>query len=551
MELLDGVVSPSMKSLAKQLSGGFETKSLLKKYADSKKLIGETSYLPSTLHLGGPDVVTMDADEDDQDTVGRPIDMDSWDEPPAIDPSNERLSEPEPAPEPRPETKPRPRLVAKPVARTVSRAQSKPKARVISRDGYAAKQEGYAARRGGYADRPQSAPRPRPEAKPTRKVTPAQVDTFYERTKIWEDRRRKERERKAAEEQEEELTACSFRPKINPRPPSVQKSRGTVVDRLYARDVKKKGCKAAELEKEKEEEFLETHTFRPHLTSRPRSAVPVRSRYLSTPKAKPTPEETQPELTFKPTIKRRPAANVDATPAHERLYSMSRRRSSDQNQNEGQAHGTPVPGRVSNSQTFTEFLTRQEMTVVKKQRAVEQLRKQTEGPYQPKICKASQKLVEMRSTLGSSAWSRPAAPRTSQEADEVECTFRPRINAASQRLRGRTATELSTIDAQKAEIKRERMREEKDAKELAQYTFRPRIMPSGRSRLNISDPDTYVERIQKEAERQSVVRAQAKAAEMRQELRHCTFTPAISSMPRYMVNRQRPQTAGGRGYGKG
>ncbi|KAG9391512.1 pathogenesis-related genes transcriptional activator [Carpediemonas membranifera] len=524
------LISPSITSLAKQLLEGTETKTALAQYATKMKLSDETfrpmlrqqaaspsppPQRPRVLseHDHQPEMTIVEEPEQkpkaptsslartvrkedfsrrlsDDQVISQPITID---EPTRA----QRQEKPVPLAAPAPSQVPERRL-------ELSQAPAEEsKRRVVAKA------------------RPRSAPR--------RQTQDNAMEVFYERTKMWQARRDAEVKRQKEIEEEGELAECSFRPRINQRPASAPRVRtnADVVTRLYNDGLRKRDLVVEEAERLKEEEFKEAHTFKPTTVAKRRTAVEARSRVSATPKQVHHPEPSA-EFTFRPSIRRRPVSTRRdslGVPAHERLYQMS--------QSVRQIKPPTTPAKVSSKASFDEFLRRQQQTQAMKQQHCEMMARQNENTFQPQLCSKSKQLVALRSTLGATERVRQKS-RSSLENEQKECTFQPKIHARSQRLRPRTATELSLIDFQRAEAKKEQARLHKQQAELAEATFQPKIMSRGahgRLQLN-NDPDSYIDRVTRQAERQSVVRARAKATQLQKELKECTFTPAITALPR-------------------
>ena len=116
------------------------------------------------------------------------------------------------------------------------------------------------------------------------------------------------------------------------------------------------------------------------------------------------------------------------------------------------------------------------------------------------------------------------------------CTFKPNILASSRSRPSRSFTELSRGDSLKRETAARLMKLKAEQDELEGLTFRPKLNPSNaRSRLNIlSDPDSYLERIQKQEESFSIRRRKALQEQEMKEFAECTFHPQINEAPTYI-----------------
>ena len=116
------------------------------------------------------------------------------------------------------------------------------------------------------------------------------------------------------------------------------------------------------------------------------------------------------------------------------------------------------------------------------------------------------------------------------------CTFKPNILASSRARPARSYTELSRGDSLKRETAARLMKLKAEQDELEGLTFQPKLNPSNaRSRLNIlNDPDSYLERIQKQEENFSIRRRKALQEQEMKEFAECTFHPQINDAPSYI-----------------
>ncbi len=293
--------------------------------------------------------------------------------------------------------------------------------------------------------------------------------------------------------------------------------------------------------KEKQEVFAKSHTFRPTLTAR-----------------QPPPPLT-PDWGNAPVVSAGNMADatpVRAMPAHERLYSARSKATPPSTDELEAALGVTAPEvnetqswkpSVSNKKTFTDFMTRLDGYATKRQENVKQIIQATTPSHKPQICAKSTKMASVNSALGLS-WRKPVVDR-----DDPRCTFSPKINSRSKSLRPRSATELSTLDSQRAVMRRKQLRAMKEDHEAATYSFTPQLSKTARSstgRLRVTeDPARYLERVRAERERKERDAERARAAEEAVELAECTFAPVINKAPEFVSGVAQRRIEAGLGKG--
>ncbi|CAG9466465.1 unnamed protein product [Pedinophyceae sp. YPF-701] len=121
-----------------------------------------------------------------------------------------------------------------------------------------------------------------------------------------------------------------------------------------------------------------------------------------------------------------------------------------------------------------------------------------------------------------------------------EPTFKPKINARSQRLPGRSHQELYE-QRKRLEHKRELQRAHREAEQMAGVTFSPRLIQSrqhkhvsGRLRIN-EDPTAYLERATAKIRAEERARDEAALRKYREETAGCTFKPVTTGVPEYVL----------------
>jgi hypothetical protein len=369
-----------------------------------------------------------------------------------------------------------------------------------------------------------------------------------------------------------------------------------VVERLYSTQRKATRTAEAELKRKREEEFQRTCTFQPNVgkgsnrNSRQRSMTPSRyqqqqkkrngsSGYSSasrgrrsTPKSQPTGMD---ECTFQPKVN-----TVSTKFASARLYlqnnvhdRLSTPRAEPKEDNQQQRNGSVTPGVVDmesfidsleskksssrqrpssarrsrdgdDPQKFNAFLARQNARSARREKNLENLRKRATPSHKPRICSKSRQIAT--STAQGGFMQRLAKDALRKEHGKMKqkaeiarlesCTFKPNILASSRARPARSYTELSRGDSLKRETAARLMKLKAEQDELEGLTFQPKLNPSNaRSRLNIlNDPDSYLERIQKQEENFSIRRRKALQEQEMKEFAECTFHPQINDAPSYI-----------------
>ena len=203
------------------------------------------------------------------------------------------------------------------------------------------------------------------------------------------------------------------------------------------------------------------------------------------------------------------------------------------------------PGEMTlNRAQFQNFLARQNKRQTRKNKNAARLRAEATPSHQPALCKRSLKLASK--TTSGDFMTRLAKDALKKEhenlrkkamlAKEPDCTFTPNILASSRARRARSVTELSRGDSLKRETAARLMKLKAEQDELEGLTFQPRLNPSNaKGKLRItSNPETYLERVQKEQEIFSDKRRKAAQAQERKEFAECTFYPKTNDAPAYI-----------------
>mgnify|MGYP000604190456 CR=1 FL=1 len=248
------------------------------------------------------------------------------------------------------------------------------------------------------------------------------------------------------------------------------------------------------------------------------------------------------------------------TPQNRRPLSAGRSRPQYQQQQQQQQKKRPSSARKSrpsassndpNSATFHAFLARQNHTEMMKQKKMEKLAAQQEHKHEPELCETTKAMTEGRQTSDFLKRIKQYQVRKehqsirlkAQHSQDPECSFKPQLTEKSNELAegGRSVVELSRGDMLRKETTQKLLRLRREQDELATLTFAPNvthktaIAKNADSKIKIhSDPDSYLERLQKDMKKKKTNARLQKQAMERRELEECTFTPQTSECPGYI-----------------
>jgi hypothetical protein len=186
--------------------------------------------------------------------------------------------------------------------------------------------------------------------------------------------------------------------------------------------------------------------------------------------------------------------------------------------------------------------------------------------HKPQLCRKSLKMAKENLNSSFLERTRQAAMRKEQanmqrkahaRASDPEHTFQPRINSSSRRLPPRSVDDMSRGDAMRRETAVRMMKLKLDQDKLAGLTFQPKTTRKGQyadveGRLRVtSEPETYIERVQREAQLLSEKQRRALEDAEREEFSECTFQPEVHDAPAYVkrIARSMALTRAARGAG--
>lgn len=203
-------------------------------------------------------------------------------------------------------------------------------------------------------------------------------------------------------------------------------------------------------------------------------------------------------------------------------------------------------GREEREKRFQAFLARQTAAEMRRSRKIKAVTETMTPHHTPKLCKKSKNIVAS-SQLGSFLQrveknslrkEHRALQAKAVTAHDPECTFKPKINPHSQSLQKRSVVEMSRGDMLKKETAQRLMRLKAEQEQLDGLTFQPEINPvsrqmEGRLKL-LAEPETYLERVQREQKLFSDRQRRATQEAEMQEFAECTFRPEIHDAPGYV-----------------
>jgi len=209
---------------------------------------------------------------------------------------------------------------------------------------------------------------------------------------------------------------------------------------------------------------------------------------------------------------------------------------------------SPYSGTGDNPAKIEEFLERQKQKELAKQERLQKIKGEIDRKY-AQTRKMSKKSAEIMKNSPQEAFfnrlerSKSAREEKVEEVKKVverDYTFRPRINPESQALRARSPEERSFGDAKRVATKLAALKKQRDELAMDGVTFQPQTIAAantvsvqGKLRI-LSDPESYMERIQEENKRIQQRRQEVKMQAESQELADCTFRPEVHEAPAYV-----------------
>lgn len=200
------------------------------------------------------------------------------------------------------------------------------------------------------------------------------------------------------------------------------------------------------------------------------------------------------------------------------------------------------------SERFDAFLERQENFVRRMEFNLERrLMEQETQKRGPELCKRSKQIIKSKEReegkvpflerVEMSLQRKPDVCAKVVSEMEEALTFKPKINKASQALRGRSCAELSNGDLLHRSAVLASAKRNAETSSAQVYTFKPKLnhIPGVQSRLKVaSDPGNYIARIEHELRMSQRMQIRSANEMLANELHECTFNPQINDAPAYV-----------------
>jgi len=413
-------------------------------------------------------------------------------------------------------------------------------------------------------------PKPyKPEVQKNRRERKTYDKSLPDRLQKWALQKEEERTYKLKARQKNELKGCTFSPKINRRKGdgSVSaESHKTAYNRLYEHSKNRvlKSKEAAKARKQAEVDRLKECTFKPKLQAKRRASVS--SRYQNPEARKENKDKDKGadfrECSFSPKVmdvnkkmtaaKRYTSTNIFDRLAQNKFESFLQKEkkeiapSSNVSKTKLKRRSSlPNPGQTNPDKGFQSFLERQNKHARMKKLNKKKIEAEIKTSFSPKLCKKSLKIANRKSQdtfLDRVAKERQlkqlSKERNLESNKDPECTFTPKITKIARRKHPRSVIEMSLGDSLKKQERIRTMKKKVDKEELKKLTFKPKTRKGNQNvegclRL-LSEPETYLQRIREthlclnEKQKEAVRMKEAK------ELEECTFTPTITTLPKYL-----------------
>jgi DNA polymerase III alpha subunit (gram-positive type) len=125
------------------------------------------------------------------------------------------------------------------------------------------------------------------------------------------------------------------------------------------------------------------------------------------------------------------------------------------------------------------------------------------------------------------------------QQENVENTFKPKINQKAELLRSRSSFEMSYGDQLRHDTKLKMLKLQNEQSQLADATFKPKISTKakeiGRSKLQLNDdPSHFLSWINEKKKDQELQRQHEMKKREEEELKGCTFKPNTTECPAYI-----------------
>ncbi len=415
---------------------------------------------------------------------------------------------------------------------------------------------------------------------------------FHVRVSKWQQEKQDEIARRKEFLDKNATLDCTFRPRINhSSEKAVKELRGdlneSVSDRLFkASDrslIERQRFIEEELRLQREEEEKEC-TFKPNIIKSNRFSD-VQSK-LHEPLKRDVDDPSAKNLTFTPNVRgvkpsmnaakmyvstnvvdrltrgtgsaqhmSQHAADKTVIPAASYMDSLTPNDNSYKYQTPGakgrQARPSTAPPKQSTNETterkkqeFNNFLGRNQQTIERKKKLVEQVQVKQTPKFKPTICKKSSELLENHERgefLERYEKDQLKREEVKTPSDVSKCTFKPKLTMKTAGMRARSVDEMSSGDLHKRQSNQQMMKIRSEQEALADLTFRPNISKSAQNTRGVlsdfirnDDPGKLRQYYNDKIKERDAMKKKADEDKLLKELKDCTFTPAIIDCPEYI-----------------
>ena len=198
-------------------------------------------------------------------------------------------------------------------------------------------------------------------------------------------------------------------------------------------------------------------------------------------------------------------------------------------------------------QSFQQFLGRQQITLVTKEKKAEEMKRSSTPTFKPEFCRKSLEISnniikgEFLERVERDVLKRVENEMTKSHTVVAMHPFTPAINKSSEKLRPRSAHEMSRGDQMRRETNQRMMRLRLEQKELSELTFQPEITKKAEkigktviaSKLS-EDPSKIIAWAKTEEQKKEDYRSQQLKEKELKELEACTFAPQTKDCPAYI-----------------
>jgi hypothetical protein len=195
---------------------------------------------------------------------------------------------------------------------------------------------------------------------------------------------------------------------------------------------------------------------------------------------------------------------------------------------------------------FTDFIHRQNALEHRRRAAVQRVRREHDGTFHPFVCGRSSVLAAERKKRGG----QPAVTARKHVPFD-EPTFQPTcLNHKDKEWAKRGPADM-LMDAQRAEARKQKLRDDKQQAVTKEHTFKPVVVPFKtsdknqpvQSVLSLKQLPKYMNLVAAKQERRKQQTARAREHQEQATLAECTFKPTLNQVPAYISEMARSTQA--------